>query len=785
MSVLYRKSWQDIARRRARSFFTIATIAAAVASLAMFALPTLMDRAMNSRIDHDRLHDLRVRTEDIQLDDAGIQALRTLPGVESLEARTTFFTQARIGDRREDVVLVGVEDFEAQQVNVVEIEQGSLPAAGEALSDAENGRSGRLKPGAATTIEVADNSGQLHPLALTGVGRTLEFSQFALEGTVVLYAPQGTVNTIAGARGVNSLEFRVADPERAIEVTAAVQAWLNEHHPEVVFTNLPDTREAGTWPGQDVFNNFSTLFYVGAILALISAVALVSNTMTTMVAEQRREIAIMKAIGGRPRQIGFSFLRTVSLLAIAGSVLGVAIGIPFSNLLARFVGGEFLGVTPQWGVAWAIVVISLLTGILGTTVAAVPAILRATRLPVHEGLNASTAAPPAGAAHLLRMIPLPATASMGLRNIIRRKTRALGTVVQVGIAVGVALGFLALGVTISRLTADTWDTLKWDVIVAQSSNVALDEAAGAVLTDLDGVSAAQPLLYNNLMVGGKQYETWGISTAVQLYDPDIVSGRWLEPEDGTARARVAVIGRALANIHGVGVGDTLIAGSARGDVELTIVGIDSRLMNNAQSFFVPFETFQDILGRTDTNAYWLVSEGRDEASIDRLAALAEDTLEAAGYPVATEIRYVEKEANLASNRTLVGVLAVMGIPIVAIGLIGLVNMMTMNVIERTREVGILRCIGASSRDITRIFRAEALAVAAVGWLLAVPAGWLIGKMLVTIVSELFDFGSIPYRYPLWYPPIALVLTLALSWVVVMPPLRRAARLRPGDALRYE
>lgn len=785
MSVLHRKSWQDIARRRARSFFTVATIAAAVASLAMFALPTLMDRAMQSRIEDDRLHDVRVRTQDLALSGPDIQALRTLPGVESLEVRTTFFTQARIGDRREDVVLVGVENFETQQVNVVAIEQGSSPAAGQALSDAENGRSGRLKPRTVTTVEVEDNSGHLHSLSLVGVGRTLEFSQLALEGAVVLYAPQETVNSIAGTRGVNSLEFRVANPERALDVTVAVQAWLNELHPEVVFTNLPDTREAGTWPGQDVFNNFSTLFYVGAILALISAVALVSNTMTTMVAEQRREIAIMKAIGGRPRQIGVAFLRTVTLLALAGSALGVAAGIPLSNVLARFVGAEFLGVTPQWGIVWLIVIISMLVGILGTTVAAVPAILRATRLPVHEGLNASTAAPPAGAAHLLRMIPLPATASMGLRNIIRRKTRAIGTVVQVGIAVGVALGFLALGVTISRLTADTWDTLKWDIIVAQSSNVALDEPAGDRLQGLDGVVAAQPLLYNNLMVGGKQYETWGISTDVQLYDPDIVSGRWLEPADGAARARVAVIGRALANIHGVGVGDTLTAGSARGDVELTIVGIDARLMNNAQSFFLPFETFQDILGRTDTNAYWLVSANRDEASIDRLAAQAEDTLEAAGYPVATEIRYVEKEANLASNRTLVGVLAVMGIPIVAIGLIGLVNMMTMNVIERTREIGILRCIGASSRDITRIFRAEALAVAGIGWLLAVPAGWLIGKSLVVIVSELFDFGSVPYTYPVWYPPIALALTLALSWMVVIPPLRRASHLRPGDALRYE
>ena len=72
---------------------------------------------------------------------------------------------------------------------------------------------------------------------------------------------------------------------------------------------------------------------------------------------------------------------------------------------------------------------------------------------------------------------------------------------------------------------------------------------------------------------------------------------------------------------------------------------------------------------------------------------------------------LERAANLDTNRVLVAVLAVMGVPLVIIGMIGLLNSMTMNVIERTREVGILRCIGASSRTVRRIFRAEALAVA--------------------------------------------------------------------------
>ena len=784
MSILYRKSWQDIRHRWARSLFTSATIAASVVGISMFALAPLMNRAMDERIADDRLHDIQIYTDDIPLSDADLTAMRALPGVVALEARATFYTEVRIGERREDLVMVGVRDFAAQSVNVVSVESGDVPVAGQVLSEIENGRGGRLPPGTGT-VEIEDTTGGLHSADISGTGSTLQYSQIAIEGTLVFYAPIESVHNVADTAGYDRFDVRVADPDEAASVAQALQAWLIENHPEVVFSDLPDVRQAGTWPGQDVFENFSTLFYVGAILALISAIALISNTMTTMVAEQRREIAIMKAIGGRRRQVGFSFLRTVLILGFAGSVAGALIGIPFSNYLARFVGTEFMGVTPGWGVSWPVIGISLVIGMGGAVLAALPALIRAAQTPVHQALTSSVATPGGRLTRLLRHVPLPRTASIGLRNMVRRKTRAIGTMLQVGLAVGVALGFLALGTTVGKLTGDTWDTLSWDVIVFQSSNVPLDAEAGEVLASLEGVEAALPQLYNNLSYDGTQYEAWGISGGNTLYDPDIISGRWLTPEDSEARARVAVIGRSLASTAGVGVGDSLVVESARGPVELEIVGIDARLMNNGTGLFLPLDAFQEILGRDDTNAYWVASTLKDEPTIDRLATQAEDALRQAGYPVGSEVRYVEREANLESNRTLVGVLAVMGIPIVAIGLIGLVNMMTMNVIERTREIGILRCIGAGSRDITRIFRAEALAVAITGWVLAVPIGWLIGKALVQIVANLFNFGSVPYTFPFWYPPIALVLTVILAWMVVIPPLRRASRLRPGDALRYE
>lgn len=762
----------------------MATIAAAVVGMSLFAMPSLMDAAMADRILEDQLHDIRFFTSDLVLDEAELDELGSVPGVRAIDTRTTYRTVLVLGDRIEDVLLVGLRPGDAQRVNIVTVDEGDEPRAAEAVTDAQNRLSGRFDGAIGDVPEVEDGAGRLRPLVISGVGDTLVFSQFVASDRAVLYVPQDEANRVAGHAGVNSIELTVDPSEDPEAVMIAVRSRLLELHPEVVFGELPDVREAGTWPGQDDFDNFSVLFYVGAALALVSAMVLISNTMTTMVAEQVREVAVMKAIGGSRRQITRSFLRSVAMLGVAGSLIGVALGIPAANLLVGLVGRQFFGVDPAWGVSVPTMLLGFVIGVGGSLLAAVPALRRAGRVSVREGLDTARGSGNVESASLFRHVArVPHNLRVGFRNAIRRRGRSLGTLVQIGLAVGVAIGFLALGVTVGDITGRTWDAMRWDVLLIERASVDLDDRALGIASELGGVEVVHPMVYNSLEVDGAQLESWGLPPDTPLYEPDIIAGRWLRV--GDEGERVAVIGRALASTEGVDVGDTLVVGTARGDAELEIVGIDATLMNNGTTVFLPLSTFEEMLGRTDARTFWVLSASQAEDDIDRLTREAIDELGNAGYPIRTEVHYVEREANLSSNRVLVGVLALMGVPIVAIGMIGLVNLMTMNVVERTREIGILRCIGASAKDIRSIFRTEALTIAFAGWLLSIPLGWIIGRILVWVVTEVFNFGSIALTFPLWYLPVALVATLVLAALVVWVPVRRAARLEPGEALRYE
>jgi putative ABC transport system permease protein len=116
-------------------------------------------------------------------------------------------------------------------------------------------------------------------------------------------------------------------------------------------------------------------------------------------------------------------------------------------------------------------------------------------------------------------------------------------------------------------------------------------------------------------------------------------------------------------------------------------------------------------------------------------------------------------------------------------MVGLANAITMSVIERTREVGILRTIGARARDVRRIFAVESVAIACLGWLIGVPVGYALDRFLVWLVKREVNV-EVVFTFPLGNVLLALAGTVVLALLITLLPIRRAVRYRPGAALRY-
>ena len=787
-SALLQKSVTDLTRRKARTAFAVLALAIAVASVGIFALPTLADRAMQREIAASRLADLTVDTAPLRLGPAQEAALAGLPNVDAFAARSVYATRVWVGDRRVKALVIGVPDFGSQTVDVVKITAGGVPGNGGVLSDVQNGRQGRLSVTPGNRIRVVTANGGTALLKVTGEGRNMSGGQMVVfESAVVLYAPPETVARLSGRTGMTSLEFRLRDPTRADATAAAVRDYLTANTAFTGFADLPNVRPPGDWPGKEVFNKFSQLLYVVTMLALLCALVLIGNTMTTLVGEQTREIGAMKAIGGTRRQIAGIFVRTALLLGAIGSIVGIALGLVLANVLVNFFGSTFFAISGGFGVDLPIVAASLLLGLLGPPLAALPAIRRGVRVPVREALETTGSITAGGADRvdglLQRVRFLPRTAQIGVRSVGRRKRRSLATVFQIAFAVATLLAVLALGTSVSNLTHEGWRDHGWAIWLGSSLHPPLDARADALIHATPGVQAAEPIIVNDVDVQGEPGFVWATAPKT-AFNYRLTDGRWYGPSDDRAKARVAVVESSIARTTGIHVGDTMTLNTASGRAPFRVIGIASNVQENGTVVFIPLATARRLLGAEGgVNGYWVQSTSQDHGAIDRLDTRLEDTLTAHGYQVATEVTYVGERDNVAQNRTLTTTITVLGFLIVAISMVGLISAITMSVLERTREIGILRCIGARGRDIRRIFTAEGLVLALLGWLVGIPLGYLLDHALVWLFGELVGI-EIPFVFPWANVGYALLGTLVLAVLIMLVPVRRAVRFRPGDALRY-
>jgi putative ABC transport system permease protein len=222
-----------------------------------------------------------------------------------------------------------------------------------------------------------------------------------------------------------------------------------------------------------------------------------------------------------------------------------------------------------------------------------------------------------------------------------------------------------------------------------------------------------------------------------------------------------------------------------------VVGVDSANLNVGMGLFLPRLTLAHASGLPADAAgeLWITVDGSggrtaDHTAIDRAALAVDDALGGAGYTLDVERAYVQQAEEQAGIDAVLAVQRLLGLLIVGVSMLGLVNTITMGVIERTREIGVLRVLGARARDVRRSLRAETLALVAAGWLLGVPAGWVMLQGLRQVALALTDM-DLPSVYPPGNAALVLVGAAALALGALVLPRRRAVRLRPGIALRYQ
>jgi putative ABC transport system permease protein len=801
MSTLGRKAWGDLTRHRGRTLLAASTLCIAIATLSFLAVPGLLGIAMNRQVAASHLNDVGISTNVLNLTPAQLSTLGQLPGVAAVSPVLGYTTTATSAAGTQNVEIAG-GDLASASVNTVPLMSGHLPGPGEVLADVGNARATGYATANGSTVDMRAASGATVRLRVSGTGLNLAATPGANGSTTpVFYASVATVESLRGVRGYNYLGFRLTDNTTAEQnrVIAEVRSYLTRLTGKDPFTSLPATRAAGTYPGQAAFSIISKFLYIITVLALISAVFLISSTMNTLIAEQASEIAILKTLGGRRRQIAGITLRTAAMLGAAGAVPGTLLGILIADGLASDFALKYVDVAFGFSVSVPVVVASLVIGPALAIAASLPALRRALRRPVAETL-AGEATAGYGESWLDRMAArtglvsaerLPSSLRMGIRNALRSKRRSAATIAQVAVAAGLAISFVAFGQSIYAIISQTIGKLNFSVAVGEAAHTGrpFTSHALAVAAATPGVTAVQPVETSAVQYGSQYYAADGLGSH-PLYSYQLSAGHWFSTAQTAASAAdvavpPVVLGPTVATVSGARVGQTLTFTLPQGPTRVRVIGIDTGHIDSGSVVYFPLPVLERLDGNPGaSDTMWVSTASSAHAAIDAAQTALGNRLASAGFPASTQAIYVIQRQTTATENSLLAILDILGALIVVIMLIGLASSLSMGVLERTREVGILRCVGARARNIRQVFSAEAVTLALAGWVVGIAVGWLIYQGLIGLVHHYLS-QTLPQEFLPVIPLVALVGVVLLTLLVIRGPLRRATRIQPGLALRYQ
>jgi len=835
---LNRLAWRGLRARPLRTGLTAAGVALGVAVL--FAglatnagIEAAVDRAVATLVGRA---DLRVAAfGETGLSDATLETIAATDGVAivapSIERRT--YLGAELfgpGDPLPPpVTIAGVDPLAEAALHELTLSEGIglvTPGTHDAIVSATLAREDGIQIGATIGVSTIDA-----PVYLRVVGIMAGDGPWAGSGGRAVVLPLATVQSIFGVEGLTRIDIGLRDGTSATSVSGALEArLLNE--PYV----LASPRDVGASMRASTGDFAATTALIGAI-ALFTGAFLIFNSLSMTVVERVRELGLLRAAGASRAQLTSYILVQATAIGIVGSVLGVALGAALAAGIAawvRTVGSVALG-APVLTVGDAFAALAI--GLVVTLAAAIEPARRAGRISPVEALKARLDLPTArrarlrwliavfvlvgvvglliwprgaGEASLIRallvyavllvvalVVPfvLPAMARVAglpfgliLRfeerlaraSLLRDRGRAALTVgaLTIGLAMIVALGGVGQH---ARAAAGAWiaDVVPGDLVLTSIFPRGLDELEDVLV--MPGVALVSPIGTFAMAVDGVRTD------GVAMVGADLASDGRLQFVAGDRAVALAAIdqGGAVLVPAGIAARDGLVldatvdATAADGTVlPLRVVGITQRTLPGpaGESLIVGWSD-AERLGVVGADAF-AVRFGPTATAADR-AELTDAARSLALEP--TALGRIEGAIGQALDRVF-GLFDVLALVAVVVASLGIVNTLTMNVLERVREIGVLRAAGMTRRQVWRSVVVEAGITGLVGAISGVVAGLIVGGLMVVLAGGRWEIAT---AVPWPAVGVAFALGVALAMLAAAYPARLASGVSIVRAVGYE
>ncbi|MEO5805597.1 FtsX-like permease family protein [Devosia sp.] len=648
--------------------------------------------------------------------------------------------------------------------------------------------------GGAISLRLPGHAPQSLPVA--GIVHDPSLAPSWQEQTAYTYLSPATFAQLGGSATLELVKVVVRnatfDQARTEAVVGALAQRLQASGVTIHQIQIPP---AGQHPHQTQMNSVLGMFLVFAVLALLLSAMLTATMVSGLLAQQIRQIAIMKAVGGTTRQIAtLYFVGVTAIAALATAIaipLGLAAGNGFAGVIAELLNFDIGSPDiPLWLLANLIAV-----GLLLPLIFVALPIRRATRFTVREALadqgltrDVLTMGP---VQRLLgRLAGSDRALALALRNVFRRRGRLLLNLTLLGAAGAMFIAALD--------TQAAWDNQlnkaaalrDYDVEIKLAQPIAFAKIE-ATLAGVSGIAELRPADAIAAATGRDD----GLMI-VRTYPDGGHGSLWLRPDSGLP-AELEFLsggvedGGAIVNQQGwtlagrPAIGSTIKVAVEGKTTPFTLAGVIRQILTPA-TIYIPPAAYTGFTGRSgQVAAARLISVSSVPGDIAALANTTETALTAAGI----DVEQVLTEAILAAAqgghvKILIVALIAMAVIMAAVGTIGLASSQGSSVTERIREFGIMRTVGASGPALVRNILAEGLMIALLSLPIALVVGLPLGYGIGVLIGSMAFGLALPLTVSIQAIAIWIAILIVSSISASLVPARRAIRLTIRQTLAH-
>lgn len=796
MSSRWKKVWADFWGNKSRTVLIIITIAVGVLAVGFNQnLGLYMAESMDG--DYLSASPSEAMVYAGPLDDDMVKIAREIPGVEGVEGRRSVSaTVVRTDDKKVSIQFTAVEDPAHTTLNQLKPALGetSLPPLGEKqiIVDA-SAQSLGYKPGDKIVVELGN--GKLRELTFAGYMHDVTGFPFGFTNMMDAFVTPKTLDWLGGSDNYDSLAISVAekqtDQDHVTKIAQTVADRVERAGATVYFVSVYQ-------PGHHFAYSISNgIFFILTVLGYMTVFLsgfLIVNTVTALMAQQTRQIGIMKAVGGGNSQI---FVMYVVLILTFGLV-ALAIAVPLSNSLAKTFGAgmaQYLNFHPAPYVGYRSSYIQqVIVALVVPLLAAVWPIYNSVRVTVREAVSdygIGGNAKPKDKAVSKGALFLTRPMRLSLRNAYRKKARLVLTLITLILGGAIFIGVYNLWASFDKTIEAIQGYFLADINISFGRYYRFDEVA-AIAEKVPGVSSVEgwteyagTLVSEDKEGAGTQILFVAPPSTSTLIDPVITAGRWLTTGDENA----IVIGNHLLNIFpDLKVGDWLTIKVNEKESKWHIVGVYSITGNvSPPLLYVNYEYLSKLVGAPgQVYSLRVLTDQHDAISQRRISDQLQALYEAQGITInSTQLGAEFIRDQKAQTDVLVYFMLGMAAMIAIVGGLGLMGTMSINVLERTREIGVMRAIGASNGDIQGIVIVEGMVIGLISWAISILLAIPITGVLCFGVGMAILTAPMPAVYGTTGIIAWLIFTLFLATLASSLPARRASRLTVRDTLAYE